>query len=62
MEKVGISQEIVKMQYRKMPNWKAPGKDGVQGYWLKNFASLHPRMTVQLNHISLMEKDSCQIG
>ena len=36
MEKVEISQEMVKMQCRKMPNWKAPGKDGVQGYWLKN--------------------------
>ena len=31
MEKVEIRQETVKMQYRKMPNWKAPGKDGVQG-------------------------------
>ena len=36
MEKVGISQEMVKMQCRKMPYWKAPGKDRVQGYWLKN--------------------------
>ena len=32
MEKVEIRQEIVKMQCRKMPNWKAPGKDDVQGY------------------------------
>ena len=31
MEKVEIRQETVKMQYRKTPNWKAPGKDGVQG-------------------------------
>ena len=51
MEKVEISQEMVKMQYRKMPNWKAPGKDGVQGCWLKNLTSLHPCMAVQLNHI-----------
>ena len=51
MEKVEISQEIVKMQCRKMPNWKAPWKDGVQGYWLKNLTSLHPRIAVQLNHI-----------
>ena len=27
MEKVEISQEIVKMQCRKMPNWEAPGKE-----------------------------------
>ena len=31
MEKVEISQEMVKMQCRKMPNWKAPRKDGVLG-------------------------------
>ena len=36
MQKVEISQEIAKMQCRKMPNWKAPGKNDVQGYWLKN--------------------------
>ena len=52
MEKVEISQEMVKMQCRKMPNWKAPGKDGVQRYWLKNLASLHSRIAaVQLNQI-----------
>ena len=50
MEKVEISQEMVKMQCRKMPNWKAPWKDSVQGYWLKNLASLHPRIAVQVNH------------
>ena len=31
IEKVEISQEMVKMQCRKMPNWKAPRKDGVLG-------------------------------
>ena len=36
MKKVQISQEMVKMQCRKMPNWKAPRKDAVLGYWLKN--------------------------
>ena len=50
-EKVEISQEMVKMQCRKMPNWKAPGKDGVQRYWLKNLASLHSRIALQLNQI-----------
>ena len=58
MEKVGISQEMVKMEWKKMPNWKAPGKDGVQGYWLKNLTSLHPRIAVQLNHILDGERPS----
>ena len=51
MEKVEISQEIVKMQCRKMPNWKALGKDGVQRHWLKNVTSLHPHIAMQLNQI-----------
>ena len=51
MEKVEINQEMVKMQCRKMPNWKALGKDGVQGYWLKNLTPFHPHIAVQLNLI-----------
>ena len=51
MEKVEISQEMVKMQCRKMPNWKAPWKDVVQGYWLTNLTSLYPCIAVQLNQI-----------
>ena len=42
MEKV----EMIKMQYRKMLNWKAPGKDGVQGSWLRNLATLHPHIAL----------------
>ena len=51
MEKLEINQEMVKMQCRELPNWKAIGKVGVQGYWLKNLTLLHPRIAVQLNHI-----------
>ena len=30
------------MQFlKKVPNWKAPGLDLVQGFWVKNFTSLH---------------------
>ena len=32
-----------------MPNFTAPGKGGVQWYWLKNLTSLHPGIAVQLN-------------
>ena len=32
-----------------MPNWKSPGPDLVQGFWLKNFTSLHERVRLQLN-------------
>ena len=32
-----------------MPNWKSPGPDLVQGFWLKTFSSLHARVRSQLN-------------
>ena len=31
-----------------MPNWKSPGPDLVQGFWLKNFSSLYGRVRSQL--------------
>ena len=31
-----------------MPNWKSPVPDLVQGFWLKNFSSLHERVSLQL--------------
>ena len=34
MEKVEISQEMVKIQCRKIRNQKALGKDGVQEYYI----------------------------
>ena len=36
---IGINQ--VKGGIRKMTNWKAPGPDGVQGFWFKKFTSVH---------------------
>ena len=40
-ERVVVSVEKVTKQSRKIPNLKAPGKDGVQGYWIKNLSNLH---------------------
>ena len=31
-----------------IPNWKSPCPDLVQGFWLKNFSSLHERVRLQL--------------
>ena len=52
-----ISVEMVIKQCRKMPSWKAPGKYGVQGYWIKNLSNLHERIAIQMNKI-LMGEDS----
>ena len=38
-EKVEITQEKIKI-LRKMSNWKAPGPDCVQGFWLKIIKSI----------------------
>ena len=34
-----------------MPYWKAAGKDGIQGYWIKNLSNLHERIADQANKI-----------
>ena len=31
-----------------MPNWKSPGPGLAQGFWIKNFSSLHERVRLQL--------------
>ena len=32
-----------------MRNWKAPGHDGVQGFWITRLNKMHKRITTQLN-------------
>ena len=32
----------------RIPNWKSPGSDLVQGFWLKNFSSFYERVRLQL--------------
>ena len=31
-----------------MPNWKSLGPDLVQGFWLKNYSTLHGRVRLKL--------------
>ena len=50
-QNVVINEEKVKKQCRKMPNWKAPGHDGVQGFWIKRLDKIHGRIAAQLNEI-----------
>ena len=46
-----ITKEMVSEQSRKPHNWKALGRDGVQGFWIKKLTNLHERTTFQLNKI-----------
>ena len=41
----GEAEKILKT----IPNWKAPGPDGVQGFWLNNFTSLDKNLAWHLN-------------
>ena len=47
-EKIDITTGSLKKIVGRMPNWKSPGPDLVQGFWLKNFSSLHERVRLQL--------------
>ena len=47
---------MVKQQVKKIPNWKTPVPDGVQGFWIKKLTSLHERIASQLNDLIMNEK------
>ena len=47
-EKIDITTGSLKKIIGRMPNWKSPGPDLVQGFWLKNFSSLHERVRLHL--------------
>ena len=47
-EKIDITTESLKNILGRMPNWKSPVPDLVQGFWLKSFSSLHKRVRLQL--------------
>ena len=55
-ERISINIERIRKQCRKIPNWKAPERNGVQEYWVKSLSSLHKRVSSQMNKI-LMRKD-----
>ena len=52
-QNVVINEDKVKKQCSKMPNWKAPGHDGVQGFWIKGL----DEMREMLNEILEGTKD-----
>ena len=47
-DNISITVETVIQFLKKVPNWKAPGPDLVQGFWIKNFTSLHTRIANNL--------------
>ena len=45
---IDITTGSLKKILGRMPNWKSPVPDLVQGFWLKNFSSLHERVRLQV--------------
>ena len=43
-----IDVEMVRSGVRRLSNWKAPGPDGVVGFWFKKLTSLHSAMAGKL--------------
>ena len=48
-ENIQINLIKLKKKITRIPNWKSPGPDGVQGYWRKNLSAMHDRISNQLN-------------
>jgi len=46
---VRITEEMLKKALVKLPNWKAPGPEAVQGFWIKNLTNLHGKLAEYLN-------------
>lgn len=45
---IDLKAELIERQSRGMPNWKSPGPDGLQGYWLTILTSMKERTVQQL--------------
>lgn len=47
-----VTEGEVRHKVKEIKNWKAPGIDGVQNYWLKHLTSLIPMLTNVINTTS----------
>ena len=47
-EKKDITKQNLKKIFGRMPNWKLPGPDLFQRFWLKNCSGLHGILSLKL--------------
>uniref|UniRef100_A0A1X7SSZ0 Reverse transcriptase domain-containing protein n=1 Tax=Amphimedon queenslandica TaxID=400682 RepID=A0A1X7SSZ0_AMPQE len=50
-DNLSIGLGRVMKQCKKMPSWKTPGPDGVQGFWIKNVTALHKSIASQFDKL-----------
>ena len=48
---IALKAEMVTARSKRIPNWKATGPDGVEGYWIKNITALHVRIADQVDYL-----------
>ena len=47
--KIEIHVDLLKTTLKIISNWKAPGHDGIHGFWFKKFTSIHDRLSLEMN-------------
>ena len=47
--KAEIHIDLLKTTQKRIPNWKKPGHDGIYGFWLKKFTSIHESLALEMN-------------
>ena len=44
-----IHIDLLKTTLKRISNWKAPGHDGIHGFWFKKFTSILGRLALEMN-------------
>ena len=47
--KMEIHIDLLKTTLKRILNWKTPGHDGINGFWIKKFTSIHYRLALEMN-------------
>ena len=47
--KTEIHIDLLKVTLKGISHWKAPGHDGMHGFWFKKFTSIHDRLALEIN-------------
>ena len=47
--KMEIHVDLFKTTLKRISKWKAPGHDGIHGFWFKKFTSIHSRLALEMN-------------
>ena len=51
MQEIKITEETIKSKLSTAPNFKSPGPDKIQNYWIKQLTNLHPYYAKSFNRI-----------